>query len=130
MNALTAIFMKEHAALNLLFKEYSNERSIQRKIILMKDIQRQLFAHFKEEETYYFKYEDNIKEIVLTLNRLKSEHELLTALIKKENPDIDNFIRFLMVHEHIEENTIYPELEKHIKQEDIDELLKQLLKLN
>jgi len=128
MNELTGIFIQEHISLNALFNEYSKERNVERKNILMKDIHRQLFAHFKEEEMYYFKYEDNIKEIVLTLSRLKSEHELLTALIKKNNPDMPNFVKFLMVHEHIEENTIYPELEKHIKKEDIAALLKQLLK--
>ncbi len=129
MNALTAIFIKEHESLNSLFKEYSSETDIERKKIFMHDIQRQLFAHFKEEELYYSKYSENIHAITLTLNRLKSEHELMIDLIKQENPDIPNFISFIIVHEHIEEHTVYPALERNVKQEDIDELLKRLLQL-
>jgi hemerythrin superfamily protein len=128
MNEITRMFVLEHGAINALLKEYSNEKDPERKKIFMKDAQRQLFAHFKEEELYYSKYDANIKETVLTLKRLISEHELMSDMIRQDEPDIPIFIKFIIVHEHIEENSIYPELEKYISTEDIQILMKKLLR--
>lgn len=126
MNEITRLFIDEHASMNALLKAYVKTNDVERKKIFMHDVQRQLFAHFKEEELYYSKYDKKMGETFLTLKRLISEHEMMRDMIQQKDFNIKRFVEFIVVHEHIEEDTIYPELEKFITREDIHELVKKL----
>jgi hypothetical protein len=126
MNALINLFLEEHAQIGVYFTELKKEHTDEQKKQLRKELLMILLKHFAEEEQLFKKYHHT--EIQEAITKVIEEHKLIISMLKSEDPYITNIHEIIKTHEHIEEYTLYPELEHTVQDNDMQELIKKFLK--
>ena len=127
MNALTHIFISEHADINVLLNAIINQNIPSRREEMLKTLKIALMKHFGKEELFYARYRSDLKDILMTIDRLRTEHKLIIDILTQGQMTTVDVKKFLTVHEHIEENTLYPALEKSVSEKDIQDILQKFL---
>lgn len=128
MNQLIDIFLDEHLKINNLFNEIINEtNSLTRKNSLKKQLYALLAKHFSEEELLFKRYAYETGSIAITLQRMRKEHEFLINKMHSQHTDFSQLYKFLKIHEHIEEKTLYPALSETVSDKDMEEIMRVVI---
>lgn len=134
---LTNRYLASHQKLNKLMDElvaeYSQGIHLNKMKSMIENIVIEFDIHFHEEEMLYKKYKEKTT-ILMTIERLQSEHKLILQKMSEESKKIrerranfENVRKFFQMHEHLEEYDLYPELARAISDEEQESVMQDIL---
>jgi hypothetical protein len=116
-----------------LVAEYSQGIHLNKMKSMIENIVIEFDIHFHEEEMLYKKYKEKTT-ILMTIERLQSEHKLILQKMSEESKKIrerranfENVRKFFQMHEHLEEYDLYPELARAISDEEQESVMQDIL---
>ncbi|MEM3373076.1 MAG: hemerythrin domain-containing protein [Candidatus Anstonellales archaeon] len=137
-NSISLFMVKDHAIVYSFLHEYIQEKNLQRKVLARRRFLRLLWrlkTHFDWEELLLFPLVN--KKYSKTINRLKKEHKIIMKLLKSINEKTENddfntekedekLQTLLKNHSTLEDNDIYPKLDKEIPEKERKLLLDKM----
>lgn len=99
---------------------------------VFKNMASSLLTHIRQEEHLYSKFKYVTGDILYSIQNIRKQHNIIKEELRTINPksddlkdltDISGLLALLEKHKKIEENTLYPEIDKILTGKEKEELL-------
>lgn len=136
-NNLSSLMINHHALIGMLFdlfKQEQKEKS-QKAGATLSELAWEVKKHFFTEENAIFDYLPlRSMDIFKTMNHLRDEHLIMLNSLKTfsdhfseiTDEQIEEFFNLLEDHREVEEQTLYPKLDKELREEQKGEIISRI----